>query len=62
MKIEYSTSECMEGTTRRRMYLYEDDGDVIMTTEILYEVAEEEDDSECDYDGPVDDEEEEDSL
>jgi hypothetical protein len=37
MRLEYSTSECKLGTTLRKVYLYEDDGDVIMTDEIMYE-------------------------
>lgn len=37
MRIEYSSSEFKEGTTYRRVYLYEDNGDVIMTDGILYE-------------------------
>lgn len=58
MRIEYSETEFMPGTTRRRIYLYEDNGDVVMTYEPLYE-DDKEDDSEYQYDGPV---EEEDSL
>ena len=37
MKIEYSTTEFKVGTTIARIYLYEDDGDVIMTDGIMYE-------------------------
>jgi len=37
MRLEYSTSECKPGTTLRKVYLYEDNGDVIMTDEIMYE-------------------------
>lgn len=61
MKIEFSKTEYLAGTKRRRIYMYEDDGDVIMTDEPVYEVEDEdeEDDSEYQYDGPV---EEEDSL
>jgi hypothetical protein len=37
MRLEYSTSEYKPGTTLRKVYVYEDDGDVIMTDEIMYE-------------------------
>lgn len=37
MRIEYSKNEFKPGTTLRKIYLYEDDGDVIMTDEIMYE-------------------------
>jgi hypothetical protein len=56
MKIEYSNTEFKPGTKLRRMYFYDDDGDVIMTNEIVYEAEEEQDDSDGHYDGPEDDE------
>lgn len=52
MKIEYS-NEVRPGTFVRRVYLYEDDGDVIMTEFPVYE-DELEDDGDGDYDGPED--------
>jgi hypothetical protein len=53
MLIEY-LDEFKEGTTIRRVFLYEDNDDAIMTCEPLYEDEfEEEDDADGDYDGPV---------
>jgi hypothetical protein len=56
MKIEFSQTEFRPGTTVRRVYLYEDDGDVIMTDDPIYEDELEDDDgSEIGFDGPCDD-------
>ena len=59
MKIVYSNSEFKPGTLLRRIYFYDDDGDVIMTDGPVYEEIEE-DDSDQPYDGPEDDREEDD--
>lgn len=37
MKIVYSNNEFKPGTLLRRIYMYDDDGDLIMTNERLYE-------------------------
>lgn len=37
MKIVYSSTEFKAGTILRKIYMYEDDGDVIMTDGPLYE-------------------------
>jgi len=37
MKIVYSNCEFKPGTMLRRVYFYEDDGDVIMTDGAVYE-------------------------
>ena len=50
MIIVYSTDEFKPDTQYRRVFLYEDDGDAIMTG-LLYE-DELEDDAELEYDGP----------
>ncbi len=56
MKIVYSNNEFKPGTMLRRIYFYDDDGDVIMTDKIAYEEpVDEEDDSDGHYDGPEDD-------
>jgi hypothetical protein len=54
MYIVYSNTEFKPGTLLRRIYQYDDDGDVIMTDEILYEeLAEDEDEA---RDGPEEEE------
>jgi hypothetical protein len=59
MKVQYSHSEFKEGTSYRRVFLFEDNGDAIMTEKNIYEdevVVEadgSEDDSNGDYDGPA---------
>lgn len=53
MRIEISNTEFRPGTTVRRVYLYEDDGDVVMTDAPVYEDEIEDDDG--NFDGPVDD-------
>ena len=57
MLLTYIDNEVREGTNFRQVILYEDDNDVIMTTEIMYEDEFEDDveDEEYDYDGPLDD-------
>jgi len=57
MLLTYIDNEVREGTNFRQVILYEDDNDVIMTTEIMYEdeFEDDEDDAEYDYDGPLDD-------
>lgn len=58
MLIEYVENEFKPGTSFRRVILYEDDDDVIMTWEPMYEDeinVEDEDDAEGDFDGPLDD-------
>jgi hypothetical protein len=37
MKVQYSYSEFKEGTSYRRVFLYEDNGDAIMTDGSIYE-------------------------
>lgn len=62
MKIEYVYNEFKDGTTYRRIFLFEDDGDVVMTDGNIYEdeiVVDadgdgDEDDANGDYDGPED--------
>jgi hypothetical protein len=61
MVIEYLYGVYKPGTTFKQIFLYEDDGDVIMTNGNIYEDElnifdddEDEDDSECEYDGPDD--------
>lgn len=54
MLIEYIEDEFKEGTTLRRVMLYEDNDDVIMTWEPMYEDEFEEEEEECD--GPVEEE------
>lgn len=59
MRITYVSNEFKSGTTYRRIYLFEDDGDVIMTEGTVYE-DDIEDDAYSDvtgyeYDGPEDD-------
>lgn len=59
MLIEYIDNEFKEGTNFRRIILYEDNDDVIMTWEPMYECdveVDDEDDADGDYDGPLDDE------
>ncbi len=47
MKIVYSNSEFKPGTLLRRIYYYDDNGDVIMTDTIVYEeIPDPEEDSE----------------
>ena len=45
MRIEVSQNEFRPGTTVHRVYLYEDDGDVIMTDIPMYEDDIEDDDN-----------------
>jgi hypothetical protein len=60
MKVHYSHNEFKEGTNYRRVFLFEDNGDAIMTDGSVYEdefVVEadgSEDDSNGHYDGPED--------
>jgi len=46
MLIVYSNSEFKEGTDIRRIYFYDDDGDIIMTDEPVYEDEEYEEEEE----------------
>ncbi len=55
MKIEYSTTEYKPGTLLRRIYYYDDDGDIIMTDAPIYEEIPEEDEAYENYDGPEED-------
>jgi hypothetical protein len=57
MRIEYVYNEFKAGTTYRRVYLFEDNGDVVMTDGAVYEdeLIIDEDDADGDYDGPEDD-------
>lgn len=59
MKIVYSNNEFKPGTVLRRIYLYEEDGDAIMTDGPVYEDYLW-DDSDKNRDGPPDEDEEED--
>ena len=60
MKVQYSHSEFKEGTSYRRIFLFEDDGDTVMTdgrvhkNEVEVEADGSEDDSNGHYDGPED--------
>lgn len=59
MKIQYSYNEFKEGTTYRRVFLYEDNGDAIMTEGNMYEDevvidAEGTEEDLFGYDGPED--------
>ena len=57
MLVEYISNDFKPGTSYRRVFLYYDDGDAVMTNGEVYEdeyPEEEEDDSEEDYDGPED--------
>jgi hypothetical protein len=60
MKIVYVYNEFKEGTTYRRVFLFEDDGDAVMTEgniyedEVVLEAYGDEDDAEGEYDGPED--------
>ena len=58
MKIVYSNCEFKPGTLLRRIYLYEDDGDVIMTDGPVYE----DDDSDKHRDGPAEEDDDEGDL
>ena len=60
MKTEYSAYEYADGKFRRRVYYYDDDGDVVMTEFPVYEDAPEVDEYSY-YDGPNDSEPEEDA-
>jgi hypothetical protein len=56
MLIEYVANSFKPGTMYRQVFLYYDDGDVMMTNGYVYEdeYPEEEDDADGDYDGPED--------
>jgi hypothetical protein len=61
MRVQYIYNQFKEGTTYRRVLLFEDDGDVIMTDgdvyedEIVTDADGDEDDGDGHYDGPEDD-------
>ena len=57
MKIVYSNNEFKPGTLLRRIYYYDDNGDVIMTDTIVYEeIPDPEEDSESESDSDSEDE------
>jgi hypothetical protein len=60
MKIEYSKTEYKPGTLLRRIYYYDDDGDIVMTDVPIYEEIPEKEEEE--YDGPEEDEPDEDEA